>query len=202
MPDILKKSSLSFAEDLCKEQTGTCEYDKGKWLYLPCRDTNYRYVLGTKGKYPLICVGVNPSTARPDQLDRTLQSVQRIAQANGFDSFVMVNLCAQRATSPDDLSVEPDEGLHRENLQAIGWVLEQAGKNPAVWAAWGTLVNSRGYLTGYLRDIVALGQRFGVRWHYAGSRSKVKDHPHHPLYLKKDSKLEPFTDMQKYIHNL
>lgn len=100
-------------------------------------------------------------------VDRTLQSVQRIAQANGFDSFVMVNLCAQRATSPDDLSVEPDEGLHRENLQAIGWVLEQAGKNPAVWAAWGTLVNSRGYLTGYLRDIVALGQIWrpmALRW--------------------------------------
>lgn len=202
MPVTLEKHSLSFAEDLREEQTGQLDYDREKWLYLPCRDTDYRYVLGTKGQRPLICVGVNPSPPVPTGLDRTLQSVQRIAQANGFDSFVMVNLCTQRATSPEDLSAEPDEALHRENLKAIEWVLEQAGKHPAVWAAWGTPVDARGYLAGYLRDVVSLGQRFGVRWYTAGSPSKAKGHPHHPLYLGADSQLEPFADIQQYIDNL
>ena len=36
-------------------------YDSEKWLYVPDFYTEYRYILGTRGKNPLICIGINPS---------------------------------------------------------------------------------------------------------------------------------------------
>ena len=68
------------------------DYDVSRWLYVPNRYSEYRYILGTRGEKPLICVGINPSTAAPDALDPTLQSAQRIALANGYDSFLMFNV--------------------------------------------------------------------------------------------------------------
>ena len=68
------------------------EYDIARWLYVPNTYSEYRYILGTRGEKPLICIGINPSTAAPDALDPTLQSAQRIALANGYDSFLMFNV--------------------------------------------------------------------------------------------------------------
>lgn len=76
------------------------DYDVSRWLYVPNTYSEYRYILGTRGRRPLICVGINPSTAAPDALDPTLQSAQRIALNNGYDSFLMFNVYAQRATRP------------------------------------------------------------------------------------------------------
>ena len=74
------------------------DYDVSRWLYVPNTYSEYRYILGTRGQKSLICVGINPSTAAPDALDPTLQSAQRIALNNGYDSFLMFNVYAQRAT--------------------------------------------------------------------------------------------------------
>ena len=63
------------------------DYDVSRWLYVPNHYSEYRYILGTRGRKPLICMGINPSTAAPDALDPTLQSAQRIALSNGYDSF-------------------------------------------------------------------------------------------------------------------
>ena len=68
------------------------DYDVSRWLYVPNTYSEYRYILGTRGQKPLICVGINPSTAAPDALDPTLQSAQRIALNNGYDSFLMFNV--------------------------------------------------------------------------------------------------------------
>ena len=61
------------------------EYDVRDWLYVPNHYGEYRYILGTTGRKPLICIGINPSTAAPNKLDNTLKSVERIAKGNGFD---------------------------------------------------------------------------------------------------------------------
>ena len=71
---------LTFREALEAAQTPSPDYDITKWLYAPNFYSEYRYILGTRGKKPLICIGVNPSTAEPDHLDNTLKSVQQIAQ--------------------------------------------------------------------------------------------------------------------------
>ena len=39
------------------------EYDASRWIYVPDFYTEYRYILGTRGANPLICIGINPSTA-------------------------------------------------------------------------------------------------------------------------------------------
>lgn len=188
---------LSFEEALAggKEK----DYDQTRWLYVPDFYSEYRYILGTRGANPLICIGINPSTARPDALDNTLKSVERIAIANGFDSFIMFNVYAQRATDPDHMERVFNEKLHRENMKAFEYVLRLSGSNaPAVWAAWGTIIKKRDYLTRCVADMIALGKRYGARWYTAGKRSVSGGHPHHPLYLKKDTPLDLF-DAQEYF---
>lgn len=189
---------LSFREAL--ERSGRSGgYDPEKWLYVPDFYTEYRYILGTRGQRPLICIGVNPSTAEPDNLDPTLQSVQRIAAGNGYDSFIMFNVYAQRATRPRDMEPARNEALHRENMAAFEYILQNGGDAPAVWAAWGNIIETRGYLKDCVLDMIDIGRRYGARWYTAGKRS-VKGHPHHPLYLRKDSGLDPF-DAAAYCEN-
>ena len=50
--------------------------DSDKWIY-EGNDTDYGFVLGTKDKNPLFCFGINPSTAKPDNLDPTLEEVEK-----------------------------------------------------------------------------------------------------------------------------
>ncbi len=190
---------LSF-DDARQHREESAVYDREKWLYIPDFYSEYRYILGTVGKKPLITIGINPSTAAPDDLDNTLKSVERIALGNGYDSFIMFNVYAQRATNPDMMDKTFNEALHRENMKAFRFVLERSGENPSVWAAWGTIVEKREYLKECLRDMTAIGNEFGAKWFMTGKPS-VKGHPHHPLYLKKDSVLEGF-DMTGYLEKL
>ena len=187
---------LTFEEALTAAQTPSEEYNIEKWLYAPNFYSEYRYILGTKGKNPLICIGINPSTAEPDHLDNTLKSVERIALGNGFDSFIMFNVYAQRATNPDAMEKECNLALHKENLKAFRYVLSISEK-PTVWAAWGAIIEKRGYLADCVRDMVAVGQEYNAQWCCAGAISK-KGHPHHPLYLRKDEKIKPF-DIEYYL---
>ena len=192
---------LPFEEALALSGKGD-EYDSQKWLYVPDFYTEYRYILGTRGQNPLICIGVNPSTAAPDDLDNTLKSVSRIAEGNGFDSWIMFNVYAQRATRPEDMDRELNQVLHRANMAAFEYILQNVAKGlrPAVWAAWGTIIEKRPYLPGCVRDMVALGRRYNARWLCAGKRS-AKGHPHHPLYLRKDEKTVDF-DVEQYLEGL
>ena len=172
------------------------DYDVSRWLYVPNYYSEYRYILGTRGRKPLICMGINPSTAAPDALDPTLQSAQRIALSNGYDSFLMFNVYAQRATSPDDMEPECNPELHRENMRAFAYALS-LNPRPVVWAAWGTIIEKRPYLWTCLEDMIALGREYGARWVTCGRRSKA-GHPHHPLYLRADAQAEPF-DVEEYV---
>ena len=190
---------VRFEEALAAANRPTPDYDITKWLYVPNYYSEYRYILGTRGQKPLICVGINPSTARPDALDNTLKSVERIAHGNGFDSFIMFNVYAQRATSPDDMEKVCNPELHRENLAAFRYVLSISEK-PTVWAAWGAIIEKRGYLADCVRDMLRVGEEFGAQWVCAGAITK-KGHPHHPLYLRKDEKIKPF-DVEGYLNML
>ena len=172
-------------------------YDKNRWLYVPDFYSEYRYILGTRGERPLICIGINPSTAAPDDLDNTLKSVERIALSNGYDSFIMFNVYAQRATNPDDMERECNDLLHEENMKAFEYILSLSKEQPSVWAAWGNIIEKRAYLPECVRAMIALGKDHGAKWYSAGRISK-KGHPHHPLYLKKDTLLDPF-DIEAYI---
>ena len=176
-------------------------YDITKWLYVPNDYGEYRYILGTRGERPLICVGVNPSTAAPGDLDPTLKSVERVARHNGYDSFIMFNVYAQRATRPEDMERACNAALHAENMRAFDYALSLDREGaPAVWAAWGSVIEKRDYLPRCVRDMIEVGERRNARWFSAGKRTRA-GHPHHPLYLRKDSPLEPF-DVGVYLDGL
>ena len=88
--------------------------------------------------------------------------------------------------------------LHRENMKAFDYALSLCrDARPAVWAAWGAIIEKRAYLADCLRDMLDVGMRHGAAWYCAGQRSR-QGHPHHPLYLRKDSQLEPF-DVSEYL---
>lgn len=194
-----KLELVTFDEALAAANTPSADYDTARWLYAPNFYSEYRYILGTRGKNPLICIGINPSTAEPDNLDNTLKSVERIAHGNGFDSFIMFNVYAQRATSPDDMEKVCNPALHAENLKAFRYVLS-ISESPTVWAAWGAIIEKRKYLPDCVRDMLTAGEDYGAKWVCAGAITK-KGHPHHPLYLRKDEKIKPF-DVAAYLENL
>lgn len=190
---------VTFRQALEAANTPSEDYDITKWLYAPNFYSEYRYILGTRGQKPLICIGINPSTAQPDDLDNTLKSVQRIALGNGYDSFLMFNVYAQRATDPDAMEKVCNPLLHRENMEAFRYVLSLS-YSPAIWAAWGAVIEKRGYLKDCLRDMLDIGRKYGAQWYCAGAITK-KGHPHHPLYLRKDEKLRPF-DVEHYLGSI
>ena len=190
---------VTFRQALDAANTPSGDYDITKWLYAPNFYSEYRYILGTRGQKPLICIGINPSTAQPDDLDNTLKSVQRIALGNGYDSFLMFNVYAQRATDPDAMEKVCNPLLHRENMEAFRYVLSLSD-SPAIWAAWGAVIEKRGYLKDCLRDMLDIGRKYGAQWYCAGAITK-KGHPHHPLYLRKDEKLRPF-DVEHYLGSI
>ena len=194
--DIGQMEILPFSDALETAQMPQAEYDVSRWLFVPPAYTEYRYLLGTRGKKPLICIGINPSTARPDHLDPTLQSVERIALNNGFDSFMMLNLCAQRATDPNDMARDYPDVLRTGNAAAFEYALGLSDA-PVVWAAWGTMIEKRPYLKELLRDFADISVRHHADWVSFGARSK-KGHPHHPLYLRADAASDPF-DVAAYL---
>ena len=189
---------VPFRDALEAANQPNADYDAERWLYVPNFYSEYRYILGTRGRNPLICIGINPSTARPGDLDNTLKSVERIALGNGFDSFIMFNVYAQRATDPNAMERICNPTLHRENMEAFRYVLSISDA-PAVWAAWGSIIEKRAYLSDCVADMLAIGQECGAKWYCAGAVTK-KGHPHHPLYLRKDEKLKPF-DVECYLQN-
>ncbi len=172
------------------------EYDIARWLYVPNRYSEYRYILGTRGSKPLICIGINPSTAAPDALDPTLKSVERVAHSNGYDSFLMFNVYAQRATRPDDMERFCNQELHEENRKAFRYLLSLS-ERPAIWAAWGNIIDKRDYLKVCMRDFAEDGRACNAQWFTAGPLLK-SGHPHHPLYLKSTTALLDF-DIEAYL---
>lgn len=194
---------LTFEEAL-RSSTGSsidrAAYDRERWLYVPDFYSEYRYILGTRGSRPLIAIGINPSTAAPDDLDNTLKSVERIAHSNGYDSFIMFNVYAQRATDPRHMERTFNERLHRENMKAFEYIMSLS-PSPDIWAAWGTIIKMRPYLPACVADMAAIGERYNARWFTCGPRSRVGGHPHHPLYLRRDAALEEF-DVVSYIDSL
>ena len=88
--------------------------------------------------------------------------------------------------------------LHKQNMEAFDYVLS-ISDSPAVWAAWGTIIEKRDYLRQCLEDMIALGQKHGAQWYCAGAVSK-KGHPHHPLYLRKDEQIKPFP-VSEYLES-
>lgn len=160
------------------------------WTYITNDDNTARYTLGKLGKRMLLVIGINPSTARPDDLDRTVSRVERFIKDNGYDGWVMLNIYPQRATDPNKMHSELDREIHLENISQIKKLVNTHSVFD-VCAAWGTEINRRPYLMDCLRDIVsAIGT--DKRWVHLHHLSK-NNHPRHPLYLPSNAMVNQFN---------
>ncbi len=164
------------------------------WIYTTNEDNSARFVLGEYNNVAdktMICVGVNPSTATPDNLDPTLRKVKLIAKRHGYVNWIMINIYPQRATNPSDLHPDRNGQLHSRNLHEINNLLG-AFYSADILFAYGDLINTRPYLKECLGDILRLtlsiqltGKQFCIK------RTK-KGNPAHPLYQKADCQFIPF----------
>ncbi|MGO5096701.1 DUF1643 domain-containing protein [Agathobaculum sp. LCP25S3_E8] len=171
--------------------------NKYSWIYRNDSDNLYRYALGFCSKSPLLCVGVNPSTATPEKLDPTINSVARIAKSNGYDGWIMINLYPQRSTNPNEMDSTPNKSICQQNLSEIKYILNKYNISE-IWAAWGTLITKRDFLKECLKDIYSIAP--SCTWITFGSRTKA-GHPHHPLYLNSHAAKSSF-DIIGYINDL
>lgn len=166
------------------------------WRYETNLNNSARFVLGTYGHKPLICIGVNPSTSSPEKLDNTNRSVERLAHSNGYDSWITINLYPQRATSPKKIHKRINNQLHDLNIQAIDNLINKI-PNADIWAAWGGLMESRPFFTKCILDIYNVISVHNCKWYKIGKLLKA-GHPRHPLYLKSNSQTEKF-DIESYL---
>ena len=127
-----------------------------------------------------VFVMLNPSTATESVLDRTVAKCVRFAKDWGFGSLEVVNAFAYRATRPADMKAFPlPVGVG--NDEAITAAAQAADLVVAAWGVHG----------------VHLGREAQVRALLAGSgadtrvlRLTAKGHPGHPLYVRRDTRLE------------
>lgn len=173
-------------------------FDEEKWIYEQSLDRKNRYLLGTRGNKSLICCGVNPSYASPEDLDPTMKRVESFAEACGYDSYVMINLYPMRATNPQDMHLEVNEEIVKSNLEHIKAVL--SGGNCDIWAAWGNNISSRKYLKRCLEQIVEIADLHSCKWYMIGDITK-EGNPRHPLYLNKQCDKKKFG-IHEYLEKM
>lgn len=168
------------------------------WIYEHNADNSARFVLGTVGDNPLVCVGVNPSTAAPGDPDLTVRKVMGFASRNGFDSWVMLNLYPQRSTDPRGMHLAFSAELRSENERHINELLDS--RQLTLLAAWGELITTRPYLTEMLKRIVSLTDASGCSWVSIGDFLK-SGHPRHPSRASYSWPLQSF-DVGNYVAQL
>ena len=168
-----------------------------EWLYLNNAEDTVRDVLGEKSENMLACIGINPSTAKPNELDNTLKSVKRISQFNGFDGCIMYNVYPQRATDPKHLHFEIDCNLQQKNNEILSQSIQDLGID-TIWLAYGDLIETREYLPDCMLSLYTHLKSLNLNWKIIAEPTQ-KGHPRHPLYKPSRS---PFVDldMDKYIN--
>ncbi len=159
------------------------------WIWEKTPDGTSRFVLGEVGNNPLICFGINPSTAVPGDLDPTVTRVRARAATKGHDGWTMCNVYPQISTDPKKVHRAFDPALKDANERHIA---EHVGGRPlTILAAWGTLVMSRPYLRQLAHDIASMPELKHCSWVSLGDLTK-DGHPRHPLYVSGDAPFVPF----------
>lgn len=178
MNDNKKETIGNDLENFIKEKKN------GEVLYLG--DDTERFILGESGANPIICFGINPSTANDIKYDPTILKIRKIASENNCDSWVMLNLYPQRATNPNDMHIEADNDLKIKNYKVIRSVFN-IYPNALTLASWGNAIEKRKYLKDCLKEILAIDP--DRKWVCRGKLT-VRGNPRHQLYVPDNTKLQ------------
>lgn len=147
-----------------------------------CR--KYRYVLWRRWQWQgyanqVMFIGLNPSTADETEDDPTIRRCVRFAKDWGYGGILMMNAFAFRATQPADMLAANDP-IGPANDEAFGYRRNQVG---LIVAAWGNHCPAE--------RVVGVQHALGSRPVMCLGKNK-NGSPKHPLYLKADTKPEPF----------
>ena len=165
------------------------------WIYSANKDNTVRFLLGEKGKKNLICIGINPSTATPEKLDKTIITLRKIANLNGYDGWLMINVYPQRDTYPYNIHDKQLNELIELNKSEINRILSESNYQD-VWAAWGNEINRRPYLLDCLKEIRNL---FDKKYHWIHYSNPTKyQNPRHPSRLGYNDTFTNF-DIDNYL---
>lgn len=155
-------------------------------FFSPCR--TWRYSLTRSwGEWqnPLVCIGLNPSTADETQDDPTIRRVIGFARSWGHDGLVMLNLFGYRSTDPAPLRrMDRGVAVGPENDAYIA--LEAEGRR--VLCAWGV----HGEVHGRAHEVYRTLKRAGVDLVCLGLTKAGS--PRHPLYVPAVEPHRAFVD--------
>lgn len=158
------------------------------WLYKNNTNNTARFTIGEYNNITektLICVGINPSTATPNNLDHTLLKVKSIAINHNYVNWIMINVYPQRATNPNKLHIIFNKQFHSENMNEIQNLL-LTFTNADILFAYGNLISKRLYLKNCLTDIMNLIKNSNFNGSLFCIKKTIKGNPIHPLYQKSD----------------
>lgn len=166
-------------------------------IYCNDRKDEWRYTLGKAGKYPLIAIGLNPSTATQEKADTTVAKVERVAINNGYDGFVMLNLYPVRATNYRNLPSTVNPTAFAKNLDAIEGVIEAQIK-PVIWAAWGTSIEHHRFFEEARDQLFFRLNKYKAKWLHFGDLT-ADGHPRHPSRLSYEWKFSPYAATRQLV---
>ncbi|HNG68590.1 MAG TPA: DUF1643 domain-containing protein [Saprospiraceae bacterium] len=146
-----------------------------------CRKLRYSlWRIWDQSKPLVMFIGLNPSTANETESDPTINSVVRIAKANGYGGAYMMNCFPFISTNPKGLEIS-FESTRRNDSE----LYEIMSKCKDAVFAWGNfeVVRDHG------RDI-QLSRMFPNALCLARNKNGT---PKHPLYCKSDTILQPYN---------
>lgn len=149
--------------------------------FSPCRA--WRYALWRRWDWQgygnqVMFVGLNPSTADENEDDPTIRRCIRFAKDWGYSGLIMMNAFAFRATDPKDMKAAADP-VGPGNDEALGYRRSQVGLIIAAWGNHCPVEREQQVCNAIGRQIMCLGKT-------------KQGKPKHPLYLRSDTKPEPF----------
>lgn len=149
---------------------------------------HFRYRLERRwGDGPaLLFIMLNPSTADASVDDPTIRRCRHFTLAHRFDALEVVNLFAFRATEPVDLS-RAGYPTGQANDFHMSAAIDAAGAVCVAWGAHGGLpsVEKR------VQEVMPMLFKHGVQPQCL--QITRGGHPSHPLMLRNDCRLRPFT---------
>ena len=150
-------------------------------IYHNDRNDKWRYTLGKSASGKLLTIGLNPSTATQEKADVTVAKVEKVAEMNGFDGFVMLNLYPVRNKDFKALPRKPDKKAFEQNLNRIEEIVA-AEKSPVIWAAWGSSIEHHSYFVEARNQLTVRLSKYKAKWLHFGELT-ADGHPRHPSRL-------------------
>lgn len=161
--------------------------------FSPCRTWRYRlWRTWDTGRFPLVMLMLNPSTADEDKNDPTVERCERRARAGGFGGLIVLNIFAFRATDPRMMKVAsdpvgPENDAYIRQVFAVSMLAQSGGLDgPMICAGWGSHGSHLGR-DGHVQD---LAREAGIQLHCLSVTKGGQ--PGHPLYIGYDTPFRPW----------